>query len=84
MGTCKAETSFEMCQHGVAQTGDEDLESKRPSPTQRAPLSPQLDEPVQDEEDEKAEEQHVTQQFGLTASGQLLDSADSGTEQAAC
>lgn len=47
-------------------------------------LSPQLDEPVQDKEDEKAEEQHVAQQFGLTASGQLLDSANGGTKQAAC
>lgn len=47
-------------------------------------LSPQLDEPVQDEEDKKAEEQHVAQEFCLTASGQLLDSADGGTEQSAC
>lgn len=31
-------------------------------------LSPQLDEPVEDEEDEKAEEEHVAQQLGLTAS----------------
>lgn len=47
-------------------------------------LSPQLDEPVQDKEDKKAEEQHVAQQFGLTAPGQLLDSADGGAEQSAC
>lgn len=46
-------------------------------------LSPQPDKPVQDKEDEKAEEQHVAQQFGLTAPGQLLDSADGGTKQAA-
>lgn len=44
-------------------------------------LSPQLDEPVQNKEDEKAEEQHVAQQFGLTASGQLLHSADGGAKQ---
>lgn len=30
--------------------------------------SPQLDEPVEDEEDETAEEQHVAEQFGLAAS----------------
>lgn len=46
-------------------------------------LSPQPDKPVQDKEDKKAEEQHVAQQFGLTAPGQLLDSADGGTKQAA-
>lgn len=46
-------------------------------------LSPQLDEPVEDKEYKKAEEQHVAQQFGLTASGQLFDSADGGTKQAA-
>lgn len=47
-------------------------------------LSPQLDEPVQDKENKKAEEQHVAQQFGLAASGQLLNSADGGTKQSAC
>lgn len=63
-------SGFEM-QVSVAQTGQEGV------------LSPQLDEPVQDKEDKQAEEQHVAQQFGLTASGQLLHSADGGTEQAA-
>lgn len=48
---------------------------------QHLPASPELDEPVEDEEDEEAEEQHVAQQFGLTASGQLLHSADGGAEQ---
>lgn len=47
-------------------------------------LSPQLDEPVEDKEDEKAEEEHVAQQFGLAASGQLFHSADGGTKQSAC
>lgn len=46
-------------------------------------LSPELDEPVQDEENKKAEEQHVAQQFGLATSGQLLYSANGGTKQAA-
>lgn len=46
-------------------------------------LSPQLNEPVEYKEDKKAEEQHVAQQFGLTASGQLFDSADGGAQQAA-
>lgn len=50
--------------------------------SQRGPLSPQLDEPVEDEEDEKAEEKHVAQQFGLAASGELLDPADGGTQKA--
>lgn len=45
--------------------------------------SPQLDEPVEDEEDETAEEQHVAEQFGLAASRQLLDAADGGAQQAA-
>lgn len=49
---------------------------------QQGPLSPQLDEPVEDEEDEKAEEEHVTQEFGLAASGELLDPADGGAQQA--
>lgn len=49
----------------------------------RVLLSPQLDEPVQDKEDKKAKEQHVAQQFGLTASGQLFDSADGGAKQSA-
>lgn len=44
-------------------------------------LSPQLDEPVQDEKNEATEEQHVAQEFGLAASGELLDSADGGAEQ---
>lgn len=35
----------------------------------RMPSSPQFDEPVEDKEDKKAEEQHVAEQFGLTASG---------------
>ena len=62
----------------MAQIREEDVELNR------VPLSPQLDEPVEDKEDEQAEEQHVAQQFSLTASGQLLHSADGGTEQAAC
>lgn len=49
---------------------------------QQGPLSPQLDEPVEDEEDEKAEEEHVAQEFGLAASGELLDPADGGAQQA--
>lgn len=49
--------------------------------SQRGPLSPQLDEPVEDEEDEKAEEEHVAQQFGLAASGELLDPADGGAQK---
>lgn len=48
----------------------------------RVPPSPQLDEPVEDKEDEAAEEQHVAQQLGLTASGELLDAADGGAQQA--
>lgn len=48
----------------------------------RVPPSPQLDEPVEDEEDEAAEEQHVAQQLGLTASGELSDAADGGAQQA--
>lgn len=47
-------------------------------------LSPQLNEPIQDKEDKKAEEQHVAQQLGLAASGQLLHSTNGGTQQAAC
>lgn len=62
----------------VAQIREEAVELNR------VLLSPQLDEPVQDKEDEQAEEQHVAQQFGLTAPGQLLHSADGGAEQAAC
>lgn len=49
---------------------------------QQGLLSPQLDEPVEDEEDEKAEEEHVAQELGLAASGELLDPADGGAEQA--
>lgn len=49
----------------------------------RVPPSPQLDEPVEDEEDEAAEEQHVAQQLGLAASGELFDAADGGAQQAA-
>lgn len=51
--------------------------------SQQGPLSPQLDEPVEDEEDEEAEEEHVAQEFGLAASGQLLDPANGGAQQAA-
>lgn len=51
--------------------------------TQQGPLSPQLDEPVEDEEDEEAEEEHVAQEFGLAAPGQLLDPANGGAQQAA-
>lgn len=47
-------------------------------------LSPQLDEPVEDKEDKKAEEQHVAEQFGLAPSGQLLYSANGGSQQSAC
>lgn len=50
---------------------------------QQGPLSPQLDEPVEDEEHEKAEEEHVAQELGLAASGELLDPADGGAQQAA-
>lgn len=64
----------------MAQTGEDDGLKKSIS----ALLSPQLDEPVEDKEDEEAEEQHVAQQFGLAASGQLLYSANGGTEQTAC
>lgn len=49
---------------------------------QQGPSSPQLDEPVEDEEDKKAEEEHVAQQFGLAASGELLDPADGGAQKA--
>lgn len=52
--------------------------------SQQGPLSPQLDEPVEDEEDEEAEEEHVAQQFGLAASGELLDPADGGAQKAPC
>lgn len=91
-GTCRTETQQQRDipashQHyyvgvvvrcvGVAQIREEDVELNR------VLLSPQLDEPVEDKEDEQAEEQHVAQQFSLTASGQLLHSADGGTEQAA-
>lgn len=92
-GTCRTETQQQRDipaspQHyyvgvvvrcvGVAQIREEDVELNR------VLLSPQLDEPVEDKEDEQAEEQHVAQQFSLTASGQLLHSANGGTEQAAC
>lgn len=50
--------------------------------SQRGPLSPQLDEPVEHEEDKKAEEEHVAQQLGLAASGKLLDPADGGAQKA--
>lgn len=44
--------------------------------------SSQFHEPVQNEKDKKAEEQHVAQQFGGTASGKTLHSANGCTEQA--
>lgn len=51
-------------------------------PSQPGPLSPQLDEPVEDEEDEEAEEQHVAEQFGLAAPGELLHPANGGAQKA--
>lgn len=57
--------------------GNEELKSNKTL------LSPQLDEPVEDKEDKKAEEQHVAEQFGLAASGQLLYSANGGAQQSA-
>lgn len=53
------------------------------SKSKRKLLSSQLDKPVENKEDKEAEEQHVAQQFGLAASGQLLDSTDGGAEQPA-
>ena len=68
----------------VAQTGHLNVEWKSRVRQQRPTcLSSQLEEPVEDKEDKEAEEQHVAQQFGLTASGELLDPADGGAEQAA-
>lgn len=61
-----------------------DLKKKKMTRERVVLLSPQLDEPVEDKEDEKAEEEHVAQQFGLAASGQLFHSADGGAKQSAC
>lgn len=45
--------------------------------------SPETEEPVQHQEDEQTEEQHVAQQFALAPSGQLLHSANGGAQEPA-